>query len=80
MKSLKSTTQIERIVHEMDRLIAEMGHLRNQVAALSSSPAQPGRSVREAEYFGMWADRQDMHGRSSREWLESLRARQWTRQ
>jgi hypothetical protein len=35
------------------------------------------RSVREAEYFGMWADREDMHGLSSREWLDSLRAQQW---
>ena len=38
------------------------------------------RSVRETEYFGMWADREDMRGLSSREWLKSLRAQQWTRQ
>jgi hypothetical protein len=37
-------------------------------------------SVREAEYFGMWADRQDMQGLSSREWLERLRSQQWSRQ
>ena len=38
------------------------------------------RSVRETEYFGMWADREDMRGLSSREWLKSLRAQQWMRQ
>ncbi len=38
--------------------------------------AQSSRSVRETEYFGMWADREDMHGLSSREWLKNLRARQ----
>ncbi len=38
------------------------------------------RSVRDAEYFGMWADREDMRGLSSREWLERLRSQQWSRQ
>jgi hypothetical protein len=40
-----------------------------------SSP--PTHSVKESEYFGMWADREDMHGLSSREWLQKLRAKQW---
>jgi hypothetical protein len=80
MNAFQSASQIEHLVQEIDRLIAEMAHLRSQVAALSNVPAQPVRSVRETEYFGMWADRQDMRGQSSREWLESLRAQQWTRQ
>ena len=70
---------VGQIVQEIDRLIAEMVHLRSQIAALGDSPTQQVRSVREEPYFGMWADRQDMRGLSSREWLEDLRARQWTR-
>ena len=72
------TPQVEHIVQEIDRLIAEMARLRREVAALSDSSAPPDRSVREGEYFGMWADRPDMQGRSSREWLQDLRAGQWT--
>ena len=72
-------SQIQDIVQEIDRLITEMMTLRNQVSALDP-PSQHDRSVQEAEYFGMWAERQDMHGLSSREWLKSLRAQQWTHQ
>jgi hypothetical protein len=77
--TVTNPSQIQDIVQEIDRLIAEMMTLRNHVSALNP-PVQPGRSVQEAEYFGMWAERQDMHGLSSREWLKSLRAQQWTRQ
>ena len=38
------------------------------------------RTIRDAEFFEMWADREDMAGRSSREWLEDLRAKQWSSQ
>jgi hypothetical protein len=80
MDATKAPPQIQDIVDEIDRLIAEMNVLRNQVSALGSSPARPNRSAREAEYFGMWAEREDMRGRSSREWLEALRSQQWARQ
>ncbi len=72
------TAHIEQVVEEIDRLITEMAALRNQLAHLSQAPTSP-HSVRDADYFGMWADREDMRGMSSREWLEHLRARQWTR-
>jgi hypothetical protein len=45
-----------------------------------SQARRPQRSVREADYFGMWADREDMQGLSSRQWLERLRNQQWNRQ
>jgi prefoldin subunit 5 len=80
MDATKAPPQIQDIVDEIDRLIAEMNVLRNQVSALGASPARLDRSVREAEYFGMWAEREDMRGRSSRERLESLRSQQWVRQ
>jgi hypothetical protein len=38
-----------------------------------------GSSVRDSEFFGIWADREDMVGKSSREWLEHLRSGQWSR-
>jgi len=80
MNAVKAPPQIQDIVEEIDRLIAEMTVLRSQVSALGSPPVRPGLSVRETEYFGMWAEREDMRGLSSREWLESLRSQQWTRQ
>lgn len=72
--------RVQHIVQEIDRLIAEMTVLRGRVSTLSSPSVRSDRSVRETEYFGMWADREDMRGLSSREWLESLRAQQWMRQ
>ncbi len=79
MNTFETSSQIQQIMQQLDRLIDEMTILRRQVAALSnvSMSAQP--SVRQAEYFGMWADREDMRGRSSREWLEDLRSQQWMR-
>jgi hypothetical protein len=77
MDAPQSASQVEQLVREIDRLIAEMTHLRSRVAALGSLSAGPRQSVREGEYFGMWSDRKDMQGRSSREWLGSLRAQQW---
>ncbi|MBI5032660.1 MAG: hypothetical protein HZB51_19225 [Chloroflexi bacterium] len=73
-------SRIESVVQEIDRLITEMTALRSQLVFLSHKSADQTRSVRTANYFGMWADRQDMRGLSSREWLENLRAKQWTRQ
>jgi len=76
MNTLKDFSQVEHILQEIDRLITEMSSLRSQVAALSTSAAA-NRSVRQAEYFGMWADREDMAGQSSRAWLDNkLRTQQ----
>lgn len=36
-------------------------------------------SIREAAFFGMWADHPDLQEQSSRSWLEELRQRQWDR-
>ena len=51
--------QIEQITQRLDRLIAEMTGLRRQVAALSHTSTSPHRSVRQSEYFGMWAGLDD---------------------
>ena len=73
-----NNSRIEHIVQQIDRFIAEMTAFRSQLASLSASVRRV-HSVRDTDYFGMWADREDMRGLSSREWLENLRARQWTR-
>lgn len=44
------------------------------VAANSDLP-----SIRDGEFFGMWADHPGLQGRESRDWLEELRQKQWTR-
>jgi hypothetical protein len=79
MSTLQTPPDVEDLVAEMDRLITEMALLRSRLSALGAQPGGPARSVREAEYFGMWADRDDMRGLSSRRWLEDLRSRQWAR-
>jgi hypothetical protein len=76
MNTIEESLKVKHILQELDRLIGEMAHLRSQVSALKSSTAQASRSVREREYFGMWADREVMQGQSSREWLERLRTQQ----
>jgi hypothetical protein len=80
MAVTENASQVQQILQEIDRLIGEMAFLRSQVAALSSASASETRSVRQAEYFGMWADREDMRGRSSRAWLEGLRSQHWMQQ
>jgi len=76
---LHETVQIEQLTRQVDRLLAEVAALRRQVAALNRDTAPSARPVRQSEYFGMWANRDDMTGRSSRAWLDELRAQQWRR-
>jgi hypothetical protein len=80
MSTVEALSQIQYITQELDRLITEMTILRRQVSALNVPSIQPERSIRKTEYFGMWADRKDMHKLSSREWLNDLRTQHWTRQ
>ncbi len=72
--------RVQNIISDIDKLINELSQLRGRVAALGGNQSQPSfRSVRDAEWFGMWADREDMRGLSSREWLRQLRTQQWGR-
>jgi len=79
MNSLEQNLKIQHILEEIDRLIKEISLVRSEVAALQSLTTQAEHSIREAEYFGMWADRDDIAGQSSGEWLQHLRAQQWSR-
>ena len=79
MNTAETKPQIQQIMQRLDQLIAEMVVLRQQVVALSGGPSSSRLSVRQADYFGMWADRDDMRDRTSRAWLEDLRNQQWQR-
>ena len=74
-----ASPRIQDIVEEIDKLIVEMAALRSRVSALGSREKTLQGSVRDTEFFGMWSDREDMRGLSSRDWLEGLRGQQWTR-
>jgi hypothetical protein len=74
------TIQSIHILQTLDRLISEMNTLRSQViASLENPSSKTVTSIREAEYFGLWANREDMAENSSRAWLEQLRSTQWSR-
>ena len=81
MNHVAELGNVQRIISDIDHLISEMAKVRRQVAALANNNQiqHSFRSVRDAEWFGMWADREDMEGLSSREWLAQLRAQQWGR-
>jgi hypothetical protein len=78
MRTIEENSKVQRILEEIDRLISEMAQIRSEVAALTGSTMEKP-SIREAEYFGMWTGREDMHGKSSREWLQKSRSEQWMR-
>ncbi len=77
MNTLETTPQIQQIMQRLDQLIAEMVVLRQEVNALSNTSTSIQTSVQQADYFGIWAEREDIQDRSSRAWLEDLRDRQW---
>jgi len=80
MGHIAETDRVQRIISDIDRLINEILDLRRRVAALGGGENklnQSFRSVRESEGFGIWADREDMQGISSRDWLTNVRTQQW---
>jgi hypothetical protein len=81
MSTIAKIDSVQRIISDMDNLISEILQVRRRVAAFveDNQAGQLMHSVRDAEWFGMWADREDMQGLSSREWLTQLRTQQWAR-
>lgn len=79
MENIEETSRVQHILEEIDRLIAEMTLLKSEVAILGQSSDRAKNSIREAEFFGMWADRQDLIDKSTQEWLDDLRKKQWSR-
>jgi len=81
MSSVQEVDNVQRILSDLDNLIGEILQVRSRVAALAdeNQSTQSHASMKDAEGFRMWADREDMQGLSSREWLSRIRAQQWTR-
>ncbi|MGH7493852.1 MAG: hypothetical protein ACREOO_15855 [bacterium] len=79
MSSVAKPDSVQSIISDLDNLIDEMLQVRRRVATLAgeNQPQPAHGSAREAEWFGMWADREDMQGISSREWLTQARLQQW---
>jgi len=79
MVTLERTSSAQRLVSDIDQLINEMLDVRRRVAALFENQKQTKtlQSVRENDWFGMWAEREDMNGLSSCEWLTQQRSQQW---
>ena len=78
MSSAEEVDNVQRILSDLDNLIGEILQVRSRVAALADEN-QSGQSLasgKDAEGFGMWADREAMQGLSSREWLSRIRAQQ----
>jgi hypothetical protein len=64
----------QTLLAEIDRVINDMVKLRARVSAETVMPVAP----KSWEIFGMWADRADMRGMSTTEWLDKLRLEQWS--
>ncbi len=79
MDTAKGPIEVSDIVCVNDTATTEMTTLRSRVSELEHAPVARDRSVRETEFFGMWADRDDMRGKTSRQWVEEQRQSQWTR-
>jgi len=81
MSSVVETNPVQRLISDIDHLISEMLQVRRRVVELDGNGQvkRLSSSVRDAEWFGMWADREDMQNLSSREWLDQLRTQQWSR-
>jgi hypothetical protein len=81
MNRVQEVDNVQRILSDIDNLIGEIVQVRSRVAALAGEKesAQSLASVKDDEGFGMWVDREDMRGLSSREWLAQIRAQQWAR-
>ncbi len=76
MSNMVEIDNVQRIISDIDNLVGEILQIRRRLAALVSNnqTERSFSSIRDTEWFGMWADREDMQGLSSREWLTRLRA------
>ena len=65
--------------YDMVKFLLERNFVEQPTEESLSKEQAALSSIREAAFFGMWADRPELEGRSSRNWLEELRREQWTR-
>jgi len=80
--SQMEASQTDELLQAIEHILAEVVRLRDQVVLIRSSNQQDSdpdldRPIEEEEFFGMWADREDMKGKTSREWLQEQRRKHW---
>jgi hypothetical protein len=68
---------MQTLIADIDRMMDELAAMRRRLADVMQHSAQPSVPVSQWEMVGMWADREDMQGLSTEEWLARLRAQQW---
>ncbi len=75
MSRVQEVDNVQCVISDLDNLIGEILEVRSRVAALAyeNQSEQLFASVKNTEAFGMWADREDMQGLTSREWLSWIR-------
>ncbi|MBI3764525.1 MAG: hypothetical protein HY260_22010 [Chloroflexi bacterium] len=73
------STEIQTLVSDIDRMMDELAAMRRRIIALLQQATVSLVPVSEWEAVGMWADREDMRGISTEDWLARLRAQQWGR-
>ena len=68
-----------KLLRRIDQMAVELERLRQQL--LESMTAKRERkklkSVREYEFYGMWADREEWQGLSTEECLAQIREKAW---
>ena len=69
--------EVQLLVKDIDRIMQELFEMRLRLARSLQRMPDTKVSSREWEAFGIWADREDMKGLTSSEWLDRLRASQW---
>lgn len=79
MSEVAMTISEEELLNRLDQMAMEIEQLRQQV--LESMTAKRRRkkfkSVREYEFYGMWADREEWQGLSTEECLAQIREKAW---
>ncbi|MDZ7292624.1 MAG: hypothetical protein ONB44_21565 [candidate division KSB1 bacterium] len=69
MSGTAAVDHVQNILSDIDRLMSKMLQVRRRVSELCGNRQnqQLFRSVREIKWLGVWADRENMQGLSSRE-------------
>jgi len=65
-------SKIDTMLHSLEYMISEVTQLRDQMIQMGTSTSSPKRRIEDAGYFGMWADREDMEGKTTEVWLDGV--------
>ena len=71
------SSEMQTLIADIDRMMKELTAMRRRVSDALQQSTMPLVPVSEWAMVGMWAEREDMQGLSTEEWLARLRAQQW---